>query len=435
MNTKSLLLLSFSMVTFLSCQVPKEHASDKSVVIPVAGNTYITNGNTEDKVAQDGISFWGNPETVLSSWFKVSQSGELKLFMRAKTDGASVLNISSCDKDFKVKLDNTEWDTISVGTVNVIEPGYIQIDIQGETKGGEQFAEISDFIIDGPAAAEPLNFVRNFEPYWGRRGPSVHMKYTLPQENVEYFYNEVTVPEGEDIIGSYYMSNGFGEGYFGMQVNSETERRILFSVWSPFDTQDPNNIPTDQRINLLRLGTQVHIGQFGNEGSGGQSYLVYPWVAGNTYKFLTQIKPDGKGNTVYTSYFFAPEENQWRLIASLMRPKTNTWYTNAHSFLENFIPEQGYLSRRVLFGNEWARTTKGEWIELTEGMFTHDATAKAGVRMDYAGGIDDKSFFLQNGGFFNESTPFKSIFTRTANGTIPDIDFNALEAIPSEKVK
>jgi hypothetical protein len=47
---------------------------------------------------------------------------------------------------------------------------------------------------------------------------------------------EITVPVGQDPIGSYFMANGFGEGYFGFQVNSKTERRVLFSVWSPFRT-------------------------------------------------------------------------------------------------------------------------------------------------------------------------------------------------------
>ncbi|MEA4949691.1 MAG: DUF3472 domain-containing protein, partial [Petrimonas sp.] len=43
-----------------------------------------------------------------------------------------------------------------------------------------------------------------------------------------------------------------------------------------------------------------------------------------------------------TSYFFASDENRWRLIASFLRPKTHVFYTRAHSFLENFIPGQGY---------------------------------------------------------------------------------------------
>ena len=49
----------------------------------------------------------------------------------------------------------------------------------------------------------------------------------------------------------------------------------------------------------LGQGDEVRIGEFGNEGSGGQSYLVFLWQADTTYRFLTEVKPDGSGNTVY----------------------------------------------------------------------------------------------------------------------------------------
>jgi len=106
----------------------------------------------------------------------------------------------------------------------------------------------------------------------------VHLSYDVPKDMaVEWFYNEVTVPVGEDLQGSYFMADGFGQGYFGMQVNSPTERHILFSVWSPFQTDDPKAIPDSLRIVLLAKGDGVHAGAFGNEGSGGQSYLNYIW--------------------------------------------------------------------------------------------------------------------------------------------------------------
>src|SRR3546814_14463863 len=82
--------------------------------------------------------------------------------------------------------------------------------------------------------------------YWGRRGPSVHLNYELPPEtNAELFYNEVTVPPNADVEGSFFMACGFGEGYFGFQVNSDTERRVLFSVWSPYKTDNPDDIPEE----------------------------------------------------------------------------------------------------------------------------------------------------------------------------------------------
>ena len=150
-----------------------------------------------------------------------------------------------------------------------------------------------------------------------------------------------------------------------------------------------------------------------------------------TYKFLTQVKPDDKGNTIYTSYFFAADENRWRLIAGFLRPQTNVYYTRAHSFLENFIPEQGYLTRRVLFRNQWFRTSNGEWMEANESVFTYDETARKQARLDYQGGYNkqENAFYLQNCGFFNESTPYKSKFTRKKENKVPNIDFEQLEKL------
>lgn len=417
---------------FLSdCQFSGQmEMSENAVSIPVAGNTYITAGKGDAFVSTEGIARWTGEEAVLSSWFKVSHTGELRLFIKAKAvDGISELDISCEQQNFEVKVKDTEETIIPVGKISIRKTGYIRVDIKGIKKEGNQFPLITDLILDGEVAQKPLCYVHDFDTYWALRGPSVHMNYALPDADIEYFYNEVTVPEGEDQIGSYFMANGFGEGYCGIQVNSETERRILFSVWSPYDTDNPSEIPEEQQVKLLGKGEKVIVGEFGNEGSGGQSYMIYPWTTGNTYRFLTRVCPDGKGNTHYYAWFLAPGDESWQLIAGFSRPLTDTWYTKAHSFLENFIPEQGYLSRSVLFGNQWARTSKGEWYELIEGVFTYDATAKTQVRLDYAGGVDGDCFFLKNGGFFNENTELKSIFTRLPKNNIPNVEIDKLPGI------
>lgn len=275
-----------------------------------------------------------------------------------------------------------------------------------------------------------LEFVKDNENnrfYWGRRGPSVHLTYSLPDsQNFKWFYNEVVVPEGQDPIGSYFMANGFGEGYFGIQVNGPDERRILFSVWSPFQTDDPTTIPEEEKILLLKKGDGVYTGEFGNEGSGGQSYLVYSWKAGDTYKFLNSVEPDGKGNTIYTAYFMDPKVGKWILIASFLRPKTDTWYQRPHSFLENFIPESGNIQRSAYYSNQWARNTNGNWIELTEAKFTGDDIAKRGYRKDFAGGEINGNFYLQNGGFFDQSTELNRMHQRAKKNDTPQINWEDL---------
>lgn len=401
-------------------------AQTSSLEIGMSGNSYVTRQHDGARITDGGLTRWTDPKSVVSVYFYLHESTTADLSLLAK--GHSEIKVSYGKKHFKVRLDSDDFTQVPVGRISVSKPGYVRIDLQGLSMEGNSFGEVKQLVAANVSGKS--SYVTNFADYWGRRGPSVHLAYKLPAGDTEWFYNEVTVPKEGETMHSYYMAAGFGEGYFGMQYNSPTERRVLFSVWSPFDTQNPKDIPDSHKIKLLRKGKDVHIGEFGNEGSGGQSYLCYPWKAGRTYKFLMQVHPDNQGNTIYTAYFYAPEENAWRLIASFQRPLTNTWYTHAHSFLENFNPEQGYLSRKVMFGNQWARSKDGKWTRITDATFTHDATASAGVRLDYQGGeTKDNRFYLMMGGFFNESVSMGTQFHCEPTGQAPEIDWEALKQL------
>lgn len=401
-------------------------AQTSSLEIGMSGNSYVTRQHDGARITDRGLTRWTDPKSVVSVYFYLHESTTADLSLLAK--GHSEIKVSYGKKHFKVRLDSDDFTQVPVGRISVSKPGYVRIDLQGLSMEGNSFGKVKQLVAANVSGKS--SYVTNFADYWGRRGPSVHLAYKLPAGDTEWFYNEVTVPKEGETMHSYYMAAGFGEGYFGMQYNSPTERRVLFSVWSPFDTQNPKDIPDSHKIKLLRKGKDVHIGEFGNEGSGGQSYLCYPWKAGRTYKFLMQVHPDNQGNTIYTAYFYAPEEKAWRLIASFQRPLTNTWYTHAHSFLENFNPEQGYLSRKVMFGNQWARSKDGKWTRITDATFTHDATASAGVRLDYQGGeTKDNRFYLMMGGFFNESVSMGTQFHCEPTGQAPEIDWEALKQL------
>jgi hypothetical protein len=197
-------------------------------------------------------------------------------------------------------------------------------------------------------------------------------------------------------------------------------------VWSPYKTDNPGEIPEDYKIKLLKKGEGVYTGEFGNEGSGGQSYLKFGWKAGTTYKFLLKGKPTVKGETDFTAWFFAPEAGDWKLIASFHRPKTDTYLTHLYSFLENFYTETGNVERSGLYSNQWIYNAENKWIEITKIKFTADATARKESRMDYSGGSENQSFFLKNCGFFSETTPIDSYFERRRIGISPHVDFEKL---------
>jgi hypothetical protein len=181
------------------------------------------------------------------------------------------------------------------------------------------------------------------------------------------------------------------------------------------------------RIKLIAGGKGVHIGEFGNEGSGGQSYMLYPWTAGKAYAFLLSAEPDSmKKTTTFTAYFKDVAADKWFLVASFKRPQKATYLTNLYSFVENFEPENGDKIRKAFFTNQWIGDSNNNWQELTTALYTGDATAKAKFRKDYAGGIDQHKFYLQNGGFFDGFVKLGSSFNRAAVGIKPSIDISKL---------
>ncbi|MCT3835074.1 DUF3472 domain-containing protein [Elizabethkingia anophelis] len=399
--------------------------------VPVAGNSFLTvkPSGANEVITSTKLGNWTNANSVISTYFRVSNAGTLNIGLKASVpSGTSVVKVTVGNVSKNVTLTGSANTSYTAGDFNISTPGYVKVDLQGVSKTGGYFADVTDITFSGTAASGTNIFSNDTSYYyWARRGPSCHLGYTVPtSSNVSYYYNEVTVPVGEDKIGSYFMANGFGEGYFGIQVNSATERRVLFSVWSPFPTDDPNNIPPDHKIVLNRAGSGVTIGEFGNEGSGGQSYYKYNWTAGQTYKFLLKGEPDGTGKTDYTAWFLSPDTTTWKLIASWKRPQTSTYLKGFYSFVENFNPENGYMGRKAEFKNQWVRTSAGNWQAVSAAKFTVDATYNAQQRIDAMGGTNGNSFFLQNGGFFSTIVAPGTQFSVTAPTQAPDIDFSTL---------
>lgn len=425
-----LLLSVFFGLSFKAAPVKQDknqgHEANK-LIVPVGGNTWTINGAV---ITNNGLTDWTSTTTSVQTYFYLSQSGVLHLSLNMNPGGKNKLKITVQGISKEVIVKGSIEKEFYVGKWEDVRQGYVMIEMQGVSKSAASFGTVSSFGISGSSINTETAFVKDNNDnyfYWGRRGPSVHLKYNLPSSDITDFYSEITVPEGNDVIGSYFMANGFAEGYFGIQVNSLTERRILFSVWSPYATDNPASIPQELKITLLKKSNNVHAGEFGNEGAGGQSYLVYPWKAGMTYKFLLRGQPQSDNSTIYTAYFFAPEENNWMLIASFKRPVTNTYLKNLHSFLENFITETGDQTRMAIYSNQWVRDTDGVWTALTSAKFTADQTARKRFRLDYAGGIKENAFFLKNCGFFFPAITINSQFNINKPSLPPVIDFGELQ--------
>ncbi|TAN15080.1 MAG: DUF3472 domain-containing protein [Chitinophagaceae bacterium] len=419
------------MLSFIKVSSYKEIVAEiNTIKVPLAGNTF-SSLKIENNITDSGIRNWTDIHQTFTTYVRVSKTGNVKVWLHANVPGGkSNIELSIGNHSRRIDLTGAAVKNYYAGEWTIRDTGYIAFQIKGISKTGTAFAAIDSLELAGTPFSGKTSFVPDNEGnfyYWGRRGPSVHLNYPVPEhENIAWFYTEITVPEGNDVLGSYFEADGFGQGYFGMQVNSPDTRHILFSVWSPYDTQNPNDIPDSLKIKLIKKGGGVHAGEFGNEGSGGQSYLNYIWKAGNTYKFLLHCQQQDDDHTVFTAYFYAPEKRKWLLIASFSRPRTHAYLNGLYSFLENFDPQQGAVKRMAYYGNQWICTDKGQWVELNKALFTTDNTGNKGYRMDYAGGVKEGRFYLQNCGFFNHYTLNRTVLVRQSTGVKPDIDFTDL---------
>lgn len=188
----------------------------------------------EGVIDDSGYSFSSLP-AQFSSYIYTSKPGRaaISIKLRNKAHVSIQVTLEKQTLFLKDVEPKNVMKSLNVGTFD-FRAGYNRIDIALNGKDHTGSGLVESLFIHGDLKG--LTYVSKKDYfYWGRRGPSGHITPVLPpSNNVSYYYSEVTVPTGYDKIGSYFMANGFGEGYFGIQVNSETERRVLFSVWSGY---------------------------------------------------------------------------------------------------------------------------------------------------------------------------------------------------------
>jgi len=400
----------------LVCQASQAAQAPASIEIP-AFTAYVEPDAEGIAISdQNGASGWTDPKQKLVWYGYIKDPGILhpsvKLRLAAGQTSEFKLMVEGKSSSAVATGEGASATTISFKDVHFAKPGYYSFSLEGIKKSAAAFGDVLSLNLVGePATTAHFNLKER------RNAASVHLIYPLPTDaKVTWFYNEVTVKT--DPIWSYYMACGFRRGYFGIQVNSPTERRVIFSIWdSGNEGVDRDKVAADDRVQLLAKGDGVFAGGFGNEGTGGHSHLIYPWKTGGTYRFLVSAEPDGT-HTVYSGYFYFPEKQAWGLIARFRAPKDGHYLSGLYSFNENFGGANGQKRRLAEFGNQWVKSADGVWTELTTAKFSHDGTGKAD-RLDYASGTINNHFYLSNGGFFANGVKFGDIMHRSGGGTAP----------------
>lgn len=439
-----------------------------SIVVPFQCNTYVTpldptskttpsfhasiirnGGSTDMEAAKMNSKYSWRVSQLniaphqLSFYFRTEYTGELNFgFSGMIVSGEATLDVEIEGVKHRVTVSNTDAEKIiDCGKYTVSKIGYVRVNIIPISSTSAYLPYITSYSLGGSAInyvtkknLNAITFVTEAEtqasaPHWIRRGPSCHLQWTRPSGNTEYFYNEIVVPVGNDVPGAYFMTTGGDGFYMGIQPNTKgVNRTVLFSVW---DT----NTSAGLYAQLVRHGQGLAPNGFGHEGSGIQTFMYYDWEAGQKYATLVHVRPEVKngvrtGHSLYTGYFWSAEKG-WQLLAEVRKPNMTSYYTGPYSFSENFIPENGWITRQVTFTNQWMRTTDGVWHEVTRASVTADGTGSDGLRRDFYGGVtDDGYFYLRNIGYFDDKISPGTSFTRPASGkSAPVIDFDALNAM------
>ncbi len=395
------------------------HAAETTLTIPAFTAYCQPNPKGVHISDKKGVDGWSDATQQIAWHGRFIETGTLdariRLTLKASETVTLQLHIDGQSEEATVTGKDNELIELSFKPFTIRTSGWHHCVLTGLKKSGATFGQLDSLILSGPAVKD-AHF--NIKPR--RNAASVHLGYpTQKEDEIVAFYNEVTVRT--DPLWSYYMACGFNRGYFGIQVNSPTERRIIFSVWdSGNEAVDRKKVAAQDRVQLIGKGENVITNDFGNEGTGGHSHLVYPWVVGTTYKFIVTAKPHGD-HTDYSGWFFFPETNKWSLIATFSAPKDGKYLHGLYSFNENFSGTNGDLQRFAEFGNQWVRSKNDIVRELTTARFTHDVTGKAD-RFDYSSGvIEGRRFFLSNGGFVGGDVKGGTLFNRPPTPTTPSI--------------
>lgn len=366
---------------------------------------------------RSGITGWNDPALKIEWFGEIKTPGKLDaaIALRLPAGENSKLRLTVAGQLHEVTVAGAGEGlaTVNFGSFDLVTAGYQRFTLESLNAAGKSAGDLDALILDGPATRDA-----HFNLKERRNAASVHLVYPVPREtNVQAFYCEMTGVE--DPLWTYYMACGWHRGYFGMQVNSPTERRIIFSVWdSGNEAVERNKVGAADRVTLVAKGEGVYSGDFGNEGTGGHSHLQFPWKTGEKQRFLVTAKPVDATHTIYAGYYFRPDKKEWLLISSWKAPKEGGYLRGLYSFSENFGGSNGQLVRKALYGNQWIQTDAGQWLELTTASFSHDPTGKAD-RLDRFMGVENGQFFLSHGGFVEGFTKYGEKFLRPTTDQSP----------------
>jgi len=254
---------------------------------------------------------------------------------------------------------------------------------------------------------------------------SIHFGWPSPAAT--WFYNEATVQKSTR--GSYFMVCGWNTGYFGIQERGDGSKVAIFSVWDPAKGDNPNNVPLEQRVEVLHEGKDVEVSRFGGEGTGGKSMTPFDWQIGEKVRCIVQATVEGE-KTAYAGWLYLPKTRDWKHLVTFRVTTGGKPLSGLYSFVEDFRRDTKSVTeeRRCEFGNGWVKTTDGKLHAITEGRFTCSRAKNEAQELINAGQTES-ALFLANGGVVKRVTEVGSMLK------LPAVSTTAPQDLPAELLK
>lgn len=240
--------------------------------------------------------------------------------------------------------------------------------------------------------------------------PSAHLRYTTADDvlpaDANAFYNEIT--PSSSTPGTYFMTNGFNGGYFGIQELDDNAKIAIFSIFGPNKGQVPDDRLSSKVLYSIPGGDLVIHGEY----AGGPSIRIpFDWETGKTYSTLiTEQSDTSDGNakivTAWINRNPAGQQAEWTRLMTVRteRPATQTKLSGLYSFVEDFKRDNLFTAgraRTASYGNAYTFSpASNAWVPLSKVSFT---------------GQMSRLFTIQNDAFPTPGEPCK--VTETVTGS------------------
>lgn len=472
-------------------------ADTKDKTNPTADRYNVTDASGKLAFGKSYYELDGMPSGANGNFYSTSNANwSIKKWPDTKKHLATYLHFPKCKSNAKIQLTTTGTVNLNVVVTNMENGKELARQEVVIPKGTQQWVDVlatTDFPNEGWykfdfECTKGANYVGEFF-YWQfdktgssdrictadyMSSPSVHLSAwkttdpTAPTTKMyDWAYQEVMVPQSSAVVGTYCMSLGVLHGYMGIQIDSDNDYPIIFSMWDNGSTDEDPNLPDYLRSGALDWSDKVIIARFANEGTGAQAKIRYGknWIPGKWVKFITNARPeivnveiddpDNPGqkktitytNTLCSAWYQADGiDNDWHYIATIRQSGANNYFDGWYSFLENYNWPSGQWQRKAYYRNGGVHSlTNGKWYHANSVGFGHtDGGDKYGDRRDYGQGQTEdfeNCFFMSTGGYHDQAVqnaqtvPLIRNFSPVDQATLDRLTAQVDAAIRKEQIK